>query len=59
MPPGVYNLWPGFRAESLPAVDQEHVLELVQPILDHIRDVVTAMATTPADGEKRAVGESI
>ena len=41
VPPGVYNLWPGFRAESLPAVDQEHVLELVQPILDHIRDVVT------------------
>ena len=38
-PPGVYNLWPGFDAELLPPVDQEE--DLVQPILDHIRAVVT------------------
>ena len=41
VPPGIYNLWPGFRAESLPVVDQEDVLWLVQPILDHLRDVIT------------------
>jgi len=38
---GVYNLWPGFRAETLPEVPEEDVPELVQPILDHLRDVVT------------------
>ena len=40
-PPGVYNLWPGFDAELLTPVDQEDVQDLVQPILDHLRAVVT------------------
>lgn len=40
-PPGVFNTWPGLCAENLPQVPEETVAELVQPILDHLRDVVT------------------
>ena len=40
-PSGVYNLWPGFRAETLPPVTDDVVHELVQPILNHFRDVIT------------------
>jgi hypothetical protein len=40
-PEDVYNTWPGFRADSLPAVAESDVLPLVKPILDHLRDVIT------------------
>jgi hypothetical protein len=40
-PEDVYNTWPGFLADSLPAVAESDVLPLVEPILDHIRDVIT------------------
>ena len=35
--------WPGLRAERLPPVPEDEVLALVQPILDHLRDVVTGL----------------
>ena len=41
VPPGVYNTWPGFRAERLPPVPKHAVLDLVQPILDNVSDVIT------------------
>ena len=40
-PAGVFNTWPGFRAADLPLVQGDEVLPLVQPILDHIRNVIT------------------
>jgi hypothetical protein len=40
-PENVYNTWPGFRADSLPAVAECDVLSLVTPILEHLRDVIT------------------
>ena len=33
--------WPGLRAERLPPVPEDEVVALVQPILEHLRDVVT------------------
>ena len=41
VPLGVYNLWPGFRAAKIPLVPDDEVHDLVQPILNHIRDVIT------------------
>jgi len=35
-PPTVYNLYDGFKAETLPPVPDEEVLGLIQPILDHV-----------------------
>ena len=35
-PTGVYNTWPGFHAEGLPPVAEAEVVDLVQPILDHL-----------------------
>jgi hypothetical protein len=40
-PEDVHNTWPGFRADSLPAVAECDVLSLVTPILEHLRDVIT------------------
>ena len=40
-PAGVFTTWPGFRAADLPMVQGDEVLPLVQPILDHIRNVIT------------------
>ena len=41
VPTGVYNTWPGFFAETLPPVPDDAVQELVRPVLNHIRDVIT------------------
>ena len=40
-PQDVYNIWPGMRAESLPPVPEEEVLTLIEPIVNHIRIVIT------------------
>jgi hypothetical protein len=40
VPPGVYNSWPGFRAEKLPAVPDDQVDKLVELVLQHFRLVV-------------------
>ena len=37
----VYNMWTGFRAETLPPVDPDLVPELVKPYVQHIHDVWT------------------
>jgi hypothetical protein len=48
IPPGcvveadVLNTWAGFRAEKLPAVPDDQVDELIQPIIGHFRNVVCA-----------------
>ncbi len=43
-PPGLhanFNLWTGFVAAKIPAVDPELIAELIQPIVRHLHDVVT------------------
>ena len=44
VPPKTFNTWPGFRAETLPAVPDDQVDELVRPIIEHIRNVICANA---------------
>ena len=38
--PAEFNMWVGFAAEKLPPVAVDEVPALVQPLLDHIRDVL-------------------
>jgi hypothetical protein len=40
--PGVFNTWPGFRAEKLPAVPDDQVDELIRPVIEHLRNVICA-----------------
>jgi hypothetical protein len=42
VPSGVFNSWPGFRAEKLPAIPDDQVAELIKPVLEHFRIVVCA-----------------
>jgi hypothetical protein len=39
--PHIYNVWSGYAAEKLPPVNDDLIVELVQPIWDHLSDVVT------------------
>jgi hypothetical protein len=40
VPPKTFNTWPGFRAETLPAVPDDQVEELVRPVIGHLRNVM-------------------
>jgi hypothetical protein len=40
--PDVFNTWPGFRAEKLPAIPDDQVDELVRPAIEHVRNVICA-----------------
>ena len=40
-PPDVYNIWSGIKAEKLPPVPEQEVNSLIEPIVDHIRIVIT------------------
>jgi hypothetical protein len=42
VPSDVYNTWQGFKAETLPAVPDDQVNKLIEPILEHFRNVICA-----------------
>jgi hypothetical protein len=37
---GVFNTWPGFAAEKLPAIPDDEVAGLIEPIMQHFRLVI-------------------
>jgi len=47
--PNVYNLWKPFKAQLLPAVPEADVHELVQPMIQHIQEVITNNNTAHTD----------
>jgi hypothetical protein len=38
--PDVFNTWPGFRAEKLPAIPDDQVDTLIKLLLEHIQEVI-------------------